>query len=63
MSVRLPASRRARAALTAPAILSATTIAGLVAGLVGDGMWDVGAWLLLGLLPLVLVIAWSRRSR
>ena len=35
-----------------PILLGASTVAGLGAGLIGDGVWDVGAGLLLAL-PLV----------
>lgn len=44
-----------------PAFLGAAALAGLVVGLVGDGGWDVAAWLLLGLLPASLLFAWRMR--
>lgn len=44
-----------------PSVLAATSIAGLLAGLNGDGLFDILAWLGLGLPLLAVAIAWHRR--
>lgn len=44
-----------------PSVLATTSIAGLLAGLNGDGLFDLLAWLGLGLPLLAVAIAWCRR--
>lgn len=46
-----------------PLLLGVATLAGLVLGLTGDGMPDLLAWLLVGLAPLVILVALLRRER
>lgn len=59
-------SRRARSSLTAvfaiPAALLVASIAGLVAGLTGDGWADALAWALLSIPILAAAIAFARRG-
>ena len=45
-----------------PAALLATTLAGLVIGLTGDGAPDAIAWALLAIPLLTLALAWLRRG-
>ena len=59
---RLPHPQSVARLFAIPALLSVSAITGLVAGLVGEGAWDVATWLLLGLLPLTMVVSWSRRG-
>lgn len=63
MSRRLSRPQSTPRVLVAPSILGIAAITGLVAGLAGDGAWDVAAWLMLGALPLTFAIAWVRRDR
>jgi hypothetical protein len=47
-----------------PAIVAALSLFGLVAALIGDGVWDVVGWLTLGVSIVVLVWALvARRHR
>ena len=43
-----------------PLLLGVSTVAGLGAGLIGDGVWDVGAGLLLALPLVVTARYWVR---
>lgn len=45
-----------------PLMIGAAMLIGLVSGLTGNGPRDVIAWLLVGLAPLILVAALSRRD-
>lgn len=58
-----PASPRSGALriFAVPSLLAATSIAGLLAGLNGDGLFDLLAWLGLGMPLLTVAIAWRRR--
>lgn len=56
-----PASSLPPAAIwRVPALLGAFTVFGLVAALVGDGLWDAASWLGLAL-PLLVVVGRLRR--
>ena len=46
--------RTVRAIFAAPLLLAIGTLAGLAAGLLGDGWWDAASWIGLGV-PLVVV--------
>jgi hypothetical protein len=52
-----PPARRhdAMRVFAVPALLAASMAAGLVAGLLGDGLWDVVSWLALAL-PLAVIV-------
>ncbi len=63
MSRRLSHPQSIARILFVPILLGVAAITGLVAGLVGDGAWDVATWLMLGALPFTFAIAWSRRDR
>jgi hypothetical protein len=45
-----------------PTVLALLTLAGLIAGLAGDGAHDFASWLLLAPVPASLVWAWARRG-
>ena len=48
----------------APAGVGVLSLAGLVAALIGDGVWDVAGWLMLGVSPATLLWALvARRHR
>lgn len=48
---------------TWPLLVGVGSSAGLVAALVGDGVWDALSWLLLGVPVAISVWAWRRRAR
>nr|WP_246328771.1 hypothetical protein [Brevundimonas lenta] len=50
-----------RAIFAVPAVLAALSLFGLVAALIGDGVWDMMGWL--GLLAPVAAIAWALIAR
>lgn len=52
-SSQRPAQSTARIFLW-PGVLACVTLAGLLAALLGDGLWDACSWLCLGALPLTL---------
>jgi uncharacterized membrane protein YjjP (DUF1212 family) len=45
-----------------PTLLAATSLAGLLSALIGDGWADVLSWFLLGSLIVVIAVAWKRAS-
>lgn len=46
---------------TLPVLIGLASLAGLVVGLVGDGVFDAFGWL--GLAPALLALAWAWRAR
>jgi len=52
----------AMAIFAAPLAIGIASLVGLVLGLTGDGVRDILAWLLVGLAPLTIFAALSRRS-
>ena len=46
---------------TLPVLIAAVSLAGLIVGLVGDGIFDALGWL--GLVPALLALAWAWRVR
>jgi hypothetical protein len=44
-----------------PALIAGLSLFGLVAALVGDGLWDAAGWL--GLLAPFAALIWTRRRR
>lgn len=46
---------------TLPVLIAVASLAGLVVGLVGDGMFDALGWF--GLVPALLALAWAWRIR
>ena len=46
-----------------PVALAFAGIAGLVLGLVGDGLPDIASWIFLGAMPAVIAAGWMRRTR
>ncbi|MEH6306274.1 hypothetical protein RYH73_11510 [Olivibacter sp. CPCC 100613] len=45
-----------------PIVLSIACTVGLLTALVGDDIWDVLSWLLLGSLPAIIVYYWIKSS-
>jgi len=45
-----------------PAVLAAASLAGLIAGLNGDGLFDLAAWIGVGLPLIAIAAAWRRRT-
>ena len=59
---RRPARRNSNARVFAwPLMIGLASILGLVLGLTGDGFRDLACWVLLGLAPLVIMVALLRR--
>lgn len=53
-----------RAIFAVPAVVAVLSLFGLVAALIGDGVWDAAGWLTLGVSVVVLVWALvARRHR
>lgn len=46
-----------------PLALTLLTLIGLIAALLGDGVWNVVSWLSLGVLPLAMVLVPGHRTR
>ena len=61
--MRRTAPRSTGAIFAWPLVLGIACLVGLILGLTGDGWRDLFAWLLLGAMPLVLLLAWLRRRR
>jgi hypothetical protein len=61
MLARTNTSRSLRVVFAVPALLAVATAIGLVSALVGDGIWDLVSWMLLGI-PVALAI-WFMRPR
>lgn len=61
MRVRSPRRAGAVRIFAMPSALAITSITGLLAGLNGDGVFDLVAWLGLGLPLLAVAISWQRR--
>jgi hypothetical protein len=61
MLARTNTSRSLRVVFAVPALLAVATAIGLVSALVGDGIWDLVSWMLLGI-PVALAI-WFMRLR
>ncbi|QXQ06776.1 hypothetical protein KX816_01520 [Sphingosinicellaceae bacterium] len=57
-----PNHRSNRVVFRNPAIIAVATLTGLVAGLLGDGVYDGLAWLGLGI-PVVVIVAMLSRRR
>jgi len=49
MLARTNTSRPLRVVFAVPALLAVATAIGLVSALVGDGIWDLVSWMLLGI--------------
>ncbi|MDF0678059.1 MAG: hypothetical protein P0107_03005 [Nitrosomonas sp.] len=45
-----------------PALLSVAVLIGLVAALIGDGIWDMVSWLTILAPVVVVILAWRRRG-
>ena len=45
-----------------PAVVSLVIVFGLLAALLGDGIWNVASWIALGLPIAVVALFWSRRA-
>ncbi|BBK43507.1 hypothetical protein STVA_35270 [Allostella vacuolata] len=58
---RPAAAQSLRRIFAAPAAIALLSIVGLVAALLGDGVYDILSWI--GLLVPVLAIAWALRFR
>jgi hypothetical protein len=54
-------SRSLRVVFAVPVFLAVLTAIGLVSALVGDGIWDLASWILLGI-PVALAL-WFMRGR
>ena len=54
--------RKAMRVFAMPLVIGIASLVGLVLGLTGDGVRDILAWLLVGLAPLTIFAALSRRS-
>jgi len=67
MTVAAPKQRVRRTAgqiFLVPAVLGFATTVGLIAALVGDGMWDIASWLTLSIPIAVMVwFLWVRPRR
>lgn len=55
-------SRLSRAIYFFPAVIGVSTGAGLVAALIGDGIWDVASWIGLGIPIAVTSWFWTNRA-
>lgn len=61
MSARRPQRHSVWATLAIPLALAVLTLAGLIAGLLGDGLYDAFAWIGLGVPLAVVVRCWMRK--
>ena len=57
-----PRQRSAARLFAAPGLIALTSLIGLIAGLTGEGVRDLIAWLFLSLPVAVVAIAWRRRG-
>ncbi len=62
MPARRPAHRSLREIFAAPLVIAVLSTIGLVAALVGDGVWDVASWATLGVPVLLFAVFLARRS-
>lgn len=46
-----------------PLVIGLAALCGLILGLTGDGLPDIAAWLLVGLVPATAIVGALRRSR
>jgi hypothetical protein len=62
MPVRVNNSRPLRVIFAVPALLALVTAIGLVSALLGDGIWDLASWMLLGI-PVAFAIWYMKLRR